>query len=164
MSNGPHSAKIALPRSILEKLKSMAEAEGVQVEELIIEKLVNDLNLEAKVKAYWEMSEAYLQQAEDELARGNLRQASEKLWGSAALAVKAVAHEKERRRLTSHGELWEYVNKLIGETGDSKLGSLWRSALSMHVNFYEGWAPKEEVERALRDVDELLRKLRKESR
>ena len=150
-----------LPKSVFERFRRLAEAEGVQVEELIVERLVGDLDPKTRVEVYWEMGETYLRQAEEELAKDDLKQASEKIWGSAALAVKAVAYAREGRRLTSHRELWEYVNKLIKETGDEKLGSLWRTALSMHINFYEGWAPKEEVERALKNIANLLEKLKK---
>ena len=62
--------------------------------------------------------------------------------------------------MRSHGELWEYVNRLVAETRDDGLGRLWRTAASMHVNFYEDWAPREEVERSLENIDRFLRKLR----
>ena len=150
MGKGLSSSVLVLPKSVLEKFRRLAEAEGIQVEELIVEKLVSDLDPEVRVEAYWEMSRTYFKQAEEELAKGDLKQASEKLWGSAALAVKAVAYGREGRRLTGQGEPWEYVNRLIEETGDEELGSLWRTAISMHVNFYEGWAPGEEIERALK--------------
>jgi len=150
LGKGLSSSVLVLPKSVLEKFRRLAEAEGIQVEELIVEKLVSDLDPEVRVEAYWEMSRTYFKQAEEELAKGDLKQASEKLWGSAALAVKAVAYGREGRRLTGQGEPWEYVNRLIEETGDEELGSLWRTAISMHVNFYEGWAPGEEIERALK--------------
>jgi len=76
------------------------------------------------------------------------------------LAVKAMAFWREGRRLTSHGELWAYVRKLVDESGDRELGRLWRSAVSMHVNFYEGWATLEAVRDALEDARELLERLR----
>jgi hypothetical protein len=60
--------------------------------------------------------------------------------------------------LRSHGELWEYVNRLVAETRDDGLGRLWRTAASMHVNFYEDWAPREEVERSLRKYREIPKK------
>ena len=83
------------------------------------------------------------------------------MWGAAALAVKALAYERERRRLASHRELWEYIDKLVKETGDEGLGDLWRTATAMHVNFYEGWAPRGEVERSLKRVEALLGRLGK---
>ena len=43
--------------------------------------------------AYRDQSRAYLEQANEELARDDLRQASEKGWGAASQIVKAVASE-----------------------------------------------------------------------
>ncbi len=82
-------------------------------------------------------------------------------WGATALAVKTIAYEREGRRLASHGELWEYVDRLIEETGDEELGDLWRTATAMRVNFYENWAPQREVRRSLKRVEAFLEKLRK---
>ena len=51
------------------------------------------------------------------------------------------------------------MDKLVEETGDEELGDLWRTTTAMHVNFYEDWAPRKEVERSLRRVEALLEKL-----
>jgi hypothetical protein len=123
--------------------------------------LIGDLDPKARVKVYWEMSKAYLRQAGEELPGDELRQASEKLWGLAALVVNAATCGREGRRLTDQRELWEYVNKLIDETSDEELGDLWRTAISMHPNLYEEWAPKGEVESALKNIASLLGKLEK---
>ena len=146
---------IFLPRAVARKLRERGS--DLMPEELVIEALA-ELNPDEKAEAYWEVAEHYLARAEEELARGELRQASEKIWGAAALAVKAVAYKREKRRLTSHGELWAYVGKLKQE--DPTLGDLWRTAISMHVNFYEGWAPEGEVREALQRAREFLRRLR----
>jgi hypothetical protein len=52
--------------------------------------------------------------------------------------LKSLALRRDGLRLSSYGELWEYVAKFTEETGDRELGRLWRSVVSMHVNFYEG--------------------------
>ena len=147
---------IALPDALADKLRELVER-GITPEELIIEAL-GGLNPHEKAEAYWEIAEHYLKRAEEELSKGDLREASEKVWSAAALAVKASAYEREGRRLTSHGELWAYVAKLKKE--EPVLGGLWRTAISMHVNFYEGWAPEEEVREALSKVRELVERLR----
>ena len=154
---------IELPEALAKRLREEARKLDVGPELLAIELLAEALNPGSKdrAEAYWSAAEHMLKKAEEELAKGGLRQASEKIWGAAALAVKALAHEREGRRLTSHGELWGYVSDLASETGDEELGRLWRSATSMHVNFYEGWAPGNEVRRALEDVKTLISKLRR---
>ena len=76
------------------------------------------------VEAYWEAARGLLSEAEEELSKGDLRQASEKIWGSAALAVKAVALAREGRRLASHGELWRFIGELARQEGDPDIRKL----------------------------------------
>ena len=149
---------VVLPDKLARKLEASCRAKGLTIEELIIDALSGP-DPDEKAEAYWEVAEHYLARAEDELTKGDLRQASEKIWGAAALAVKAVALRREKRRLTSHSELWEYISAL--KTADPSIGDLWRTAVSMHVNFYEGWAPRDEVEEALERVRTLLTKLKR---
>ena len=153
---------IELPEALSRRLSSEAARRGLDPELLVLELLADALceDERSKAEAYRSAAEHFLARASEELSRGDLRQASEKIWGSAALAVKALAYEREGRRLTSHGELWEYVDRLVAETGDEDIGRAWRTAISMHVNFYEGWAPAEEVERALKEVKGLVEKLK----
>ena len=94
---------------------------------------------------YVEAAEDLLEKARGELERGNTRQAAEKLWGAAALAVKAYAYLKEGNRLTSHGELWEYMRLMAREFGRWVRGA-WMYANGMHTCFYEGWCDKEDVD------------------
>ncbi|NPA85485.1 MAG: hypothetical protein GXO07_05740, partial [Crenarchaeota archaeon] len=77
-----------------------------------------------------------------------------KVWGAAALAIKAHALAKGKR-LASHGELWEYERKLEKTFGDWVSDS-WAQATSMHVCFYEGWCSEEDVKKALERVKELV--------
>jgi len=112
-------------------------------------------------ESYWEASEDLIRQARNELAKGDLRQAGEKAWGAVALALKSLAYKRKGLRLSSHFELWEYVDKLVEETHDEELGRLWRSVSSMHVNFYEGWATKKHVEGAIKDAENFMEKVKK---
>ena len=153
---------IELPEALSRRLSSEAARRGVDLEFLVLELLADVLceDERSKAEAYRSAAEHFLAKASEELSRGDLRQASEKIWGAAALAVKALAYEREGRRLTSHGEFWEYVNRLVAETGDEEIGRTWRTAVSMHANFYEGWAPAEEVKRALDEVRGLVERLK----
>ncbi len=69
------------------------------LDEHVIDVLTQDLDPDARADVYMSASRS--------LERGDLRQAAEKIWGSAALAVKAYAMRREGRVLTIHGELWE---------------------------------------------------------
>lgn len=91
----------------------------------------------------------------EELRKGDVGQAAEKVWGAAALAVKAYAEWRERRRLTSHGELWEYMRKMVKELG-LWVREVWMYANGIHTCLYEGWCDKENVEEALKRVKKLV--------
>jgi uncharacterized protein (UPF0332 family) len=79
-----------------------------------------------------------LQQARQELARGDVRQASEKGWGAAAQAVKAVAESRDWKHNT-HAGLFNIVTRLAEETRNNDLNSLFVTASGLHTNFYENW-------------------------
>jgi len=118
------------------------------------------LDSETGFEVHLKLSEKYLRDAEELLARGDYVQASGKAWGAAAQMVKAVA-AREGRELRSHGELHRYVSKLSSERGDREIPRLWLSAVSLHQNFYENWLPGEIVEEGLESVKEFVEKLRK---
>ena len=107
---------------------------------------------------YVEAAEDLLEKARKELGKGNVRQAAEKLWGAATLAVKAYAYLKEGKRLTSPGELWEYMRLMAREFGRWVRGA-WMYANGMHTCFYDGWCDKEDVEDALKNIEKLVREV-----
>lgn len=85
-----------------------------------------------------------LEQARQELALGDVRQASEKGWGAAAQAVKAVAEARGWDHKT-HGSLFEAVRRLSREPGSNGLDGLFGAANTLHINFYENWMKDETV-------------------
>ncbi len=99
-----------------------------------------------------------LEKARDELAQGDLRQASEKGWGAAAQMVKAVAQRRGWRH-DGHAALFEIVNRLVAETGDPHLGMIFYTANGLHINFYENVMGRELVEIGLDQVEEFVQKL-----
>ncbi len=114
-----------------------AEKEGVTLEEYLLELIMQDIDPKDRAYDYLEASFELLAQAIKELEDGDLRQASEKLWGATVLAIKAYACWKDHRRLTSHRELWEYSEVVASELGEWML-VVFEQADSMHRNFYEG--------------------------
>jgi hypothetical protein len=52
------------------------------------------------------------------------------------------------------------VNKVAKRLGDVELRHLWGRANNLHQNSYENWMPPEEVEAALGDVRDFVKKLR----
>ena len=107
---------------------------------------------------YQQASERFLAQARAELANGDLPQASEKGWGAAAQLVKAIAHQRGWDHMV-HGHLWTAVERLRVETGDPEVLSLFRTANTLHVNFYENRESVMSVSEGLAGVDRFLAKL-----
>ena len=151
---------VEVPEGLLALLKREARDRGLSLEELVLEKLSEGLSDDERATAYLEAAISLLSGAREALAKGELRQASEKIWGAAALAVKAHALAREGKRLTSHGELWEHKEHVVAELG-TWVRDAWAHASSMHVNFYEGWATAADVREALEQVEKLVRAVSK---
>ncbi len=61
------------------------------IEELLAGLLYQSLDPDEKVSRYIEVTLDLLRRVREELERGDIGQAAEKLWGVAALAIKAYA-------------------------------------------------------------------------
>ena len=109
-------------------------------------------------QTYLEASVLLLAQAETELAGGDVRQASEKGWGAAAQAVKAVAKQRDWPH-RSHASLYRTVDRLANETGDGSLSNLFQIANALHQNFYEDWDTPGNVGRAIDAMQSFVTKL-----
>ena len=96
-----------------------------------------------------------LEQARQELARGDVRQASEKGWGAAAQAVKAVAETRGWRH-RSHAALFNTVDRLAQETDSDDINSLFHVASNLHSNFYENYLSPRMVRVGLDRVAEFV--------
>jgi len=136
------------------RVREEAERLGVTVDEYLVDLLSQGLDPESRAVEYAEAAEQLLDEAREELRKGNVRQAAEKLWGAAALAVKAYAYWKDGKRLSSHSELWEYKRKMVKELGEW-VGDAWARAAEMHVCFYEGWCSGEDVEASIKHIGRL---------
>ena len=99
-----------------------------------------------------------LEQARTELAAGDVRQASEKGWGAAAQAVKAVADARGWQH-RNHAALFRVASRLATETEDDDLNRWFLTASGLHVNFYENWLGADAVSVGLDDIDQLIQRL-----
>jgi len=144
-------------------LRKECEKTGTSIEELALEALYRGLNEKMdpteKAEVYAKLSEKYLVDADKLLAKGDFVQASEKLWGSAALMVKAVASSRGISVL-SHGELFSFVRKLGEEQNDLEFRRLFSVANTLHQNFYENWLREEIVKEYYEDIRQLIAKLK----
>ena len=141
---------------VARRLKEEAEKLDLSLEEYLLELLTQNLDPKDGAREYAEASEELLREAGKELEKGNVRQAAEKVWGAATLAVKAYALWKEDRRLIRHAELWEYKSVVAEDLG-RWVRVAFQQASSMHTCFYEGWCDKVDVEEALRAVERLVK-------
>ena len=139
------TASIILPRKLGDKLREKAVETGYLPEDL--------------VEQYQTLSEKYLREAKELLKEGDLVQASEKLGGASALAVKGVA-ARRGLQLEKHGALWGFVNTLAKESGDKDFVRFFHVANNLHKNFYENEILKETVEISAEDMEKLITKLK----
>ena len=156
-------ASIVLPKRIEEKFKEKAEKVGAFPEELGIELLFQSLNEELDpqdlIEHYQDLGEKYLAEAKEFFNRGDTVQASEKLWGSAALAVKTVA-ARRGLKLEKHGSLWSFIDKLSEESGDEDILKLFGEANTLHPKFYENEMTLKAVGALSSDFEKLITKLK----
>ena len=111
-----------------------------------------------KTTTYREQSRIFLNQAYEELAKGDLPQASEKGWGAAAQILKAVA----QKRGWSHDndkDLYAVISELRLEWVEPELTTLFSSASALRVNVDEGWLVSQDVEDHIRRVNAFLERI-----
>ncbi len=147
--------ELALPRVVVEELVRRAQSLGLSIEEYLLDILTRDMDPDTVVEKYLEGAKQLLEQAREELEKDDLRQAGEKIWGACALAIKAYVLARYGKRIESHRELWVYKNEVAKELGEW-VRIVFKLADSMHRNFYEGLATKEDVEDVLREVQKLV--------
>ena len=102
-----------------------------------------------------ETSRRLIQQADEELAKGDLLQASEKGWGAAAHAMKGIARSRGWPH-SHHRELFAVADRLVAETSQQQIRTLFQVASATHKNFYEGWLTAEAAAGNLADIRTLL--------
>ena len=142
------------------RIRREAEKLGVTIDEYVVELLSQGLDPRDKAVEYIEVAEDLLEEARGELGKGDVRQAAEKLWGAVALSIKAYAYWKEGKRLTSHGELWRYIDIMAKEIGDW-VRDAFHAGHAMHICFYDGWCTDESVKASLNRVEKLVREIEK---
>ena len=106
-------------------------------------------------KTFVEQGHAFLAQAWTELEAEDLHQASEKGWGAAAQLVKAYAADRGLPH-NSHGRLHAAVSRLVAETGDGSMRTLFNEAGGLHSNFYEGGFDIHDIRESLEQVGEFV--------
>jgi len=155
-----NSVTLRIPQEVVKRLEREAKRLGLSLEEYVFELILKNLDPTERAREYVEIAMSLLEQAVEELRRGDVRQAAEKVWGATALVVKAYASWRDGKRLVSYGELWEYKRVMVKELG-KWVSDSWYAGHSMHTCFYEAWCTQEDVEEALERVRKLVEEIKK---
>lgn len=110
----------------------------------------------ATIARHQEISKRFLEQAEEELKKGDLLQATEKAWGAFAHYVESVA-KGQGWPSRSHRSININAERLIDLTQDQAGNMTKLAALnSLHANFYEDFCTQDLVDRGIQTARELL--------
>ena len=109
----------------------------------------------ATVAFHTDTSQRMIGQAGVDLANGDSLQASEKGWGAAAHAIKAIAEGRGWQH-KDIADLFKVARWLADETGQPDIRTLFSVAIGLHTNIYEGWLGDEHIADSLADVKVLL--------
>ena len=108
--------------------------------------------------SYRESARERLDKARDELAAGDVRQASEKGWGATAQMLKAIA-QRDGDPHHSHEALARVASDVHGQTGEDDIATWFAIAQNLHVNFYEDNLSPEFVRIYLNQITSMVSRL-----
>lgn len=109
----------------------------------------------SSAEEYAALSRRFVLQAQQEFDNGDRLQASEKAWGAAAHAIKAVAASRGWNH-NAHRLLFDIVDQISRDMESPALRSLFQTANSLHQNFYENWQPDGLVQDGINEVKQLV--------
>ena len=96
-------------------------------------------------------AEAFLDASDEEFAKRDFLQASEKLWGAAAHATMALA-QKQGKPTGSHRKLRRLIQDMARTTAGPDLRAGFAAAEKVHANFYHDFIDYEDEWEFTRDV------------
>ena len=106
-----------------------------------------------------EVSQRFLEHADEFLEAGDLPQASEKAWGAVAQYLKAAANQSGWLNST-HRDFFTIKDRLANETDNPRrISELFAILREQHVNFYEISYPRVEVELGVASAKEFIDRL-----
>ncbi len=111
-----------------------------------------------RARRHNEISQYLIEEAQGQLERGDLIQASEKCWGAVAHAVKSVAQTRGWNH-HRHDLLRDVVAQIAEERDRPDLLTLFGAASIMHQNFYEHQMYDYEVQSGIDDARTLIGEL-----
>jgi hypothetical protein len=93
-----------------------------------------------------QISRRLIQQASDELNRGDRLQATEKVWGALAQMLKAHGQQRGWMNLGSHRTVGRIAQQLDAECSDLNIINAYVAADNGHRNFYDNEMSPPEIE------------------
>ncbi len=108
-----------------------------------------------RTTTYKEQSRILLAQAYEELANGDLAQASKKGWGAAAQMLKAIADERGWPH-EDPPDLHTVMDKIFLETEDEEMLDHFCAALFMGFSYCDGAVSSRYIEDNLGDVGQFI--------
>ena len=112
----------------------------------------------ADVEDHVLMSRNFLEQAKSELSKGDGLQASEKVWGAVAHALKAIGAQRGWRH-RAHQNIQDIAAHMGDEFDRRDFFGHLTVAESMHQNFYENDKEEDLISQAIDDAETFLAKL-----
>ena len=106
-------------------------------------------------ETYANQSREFIALAHQELEQGDLLQASEKAWGAAAAAIKAVAEMRGWQHY-AHTLIRAAAWRISREYRRPQIMGMIARANDLHQNYYEYYLAEEEVAEGIAQVAELL--------
>ncbi len=88
----------------------------------------------------YQMRDQYRANAEHAIEAGELRKASELLWGAVTQQLKALAATRNIV-ITSHGQFFDFLRQLSSETKEAALYKDFVALNALHRNFYDETIP-----------------------
>lgn len=144
---------------LLRLISEESRKRGITVELFLADLLAQRLDPRDRVDVYLKIHEELLKHSDEEYAKGDLVQASEKLWGAVAALLNAVAELRGWEHY-SHRDYDVIINRLFRETNDKDLPLYFGVAERLHANFYHNFMTKDEYELHREYVLRLIGKLK----
>ena len=107
---------------------------------------------------YEEISRHLLQQAQEELDNGDILQASDKVWGATAHAIKAVCQRMGWNH-HAHNHLRAAANYVFAEFGRYDLTLVFGYLEALHANYYEHQWEADEIRTGIINAALVIREL-----
>ena len=107
---------------------------------------------------YEEISRHLLEQAQEELDKGDILQASDKVWGATAHAVKAVCQRMGWNH-QAHNHLRAAANYVFAEFGRDDLMLAFGYLEALHANYYEHQWEASEIRIGITNATLVIREL-----